>query len=106
MWCTRSTGRAWSPRWAAARLRAGRELTCLVQVSLDGSEGRGGAQPASVAGLADAIAAEPGLALGGVMAVAPLGEPARPAFARLARGSGKGALGASGRCGDISGHER
>jgi len=62
---------------------AGRALTCLVQVSLDSSEGRGGAQPASVAGLADAIAAEPGLVLGGVMAVAPLGEPARPAFARL-----------------------
>ncbi len=36
-------------------------------------------------GLADAIAAEAGLVLGGVMAVAPLGAPPRPAFARLAR---------------------
>ncbi|HEY2508082.1 MAG TPA: YggS family pyridoxal phosphate enzyme [Streptosporangiaceae bacterium] len=45
--------------------------------------GRGGAARPEVAGLADAIAAEPGLVLAGVMAVAPLGEPARPAFARL-----------------------
>jgi PLP dependent protein len=62
---------------------AGRELSCLIQVSLDAVTGRGGAPPAEVAGLADAIAGEPGLTLGGVMAVAPLGEPARPAFAML-----------------------
>lgn len=62
---------------------AGRELRCLVQVSLDGAAGRGGALPAEVPALADAIAAEPGLSLGGVMAVAPLGAPPRPAFARL-----------------------
>ncbi|HEU5421580.1 MAG TPA: YggS family pyridoxal phosphate-dependent enzyme [Streptosporangiaceae bacterium] len=62
---------------------AGRELRCLIQVSLDTAAGRGGAPPAEVAGLAGAIAAEPGLTLGGVMAVAPLGEPARPAFALL-----------------------
>ena len=62
---------------------AERELRCLIQVSLDGAVGRGGALPADVPGLADAIAAEPGLSLGGVMAVAPLGAPAGPAFARL-----------------------
>jgi PLP dependent protein len=62
---------------------AGRELSCLVQVSLDSAAGRGGAQPDQVAAVADAIAAEPGLSLGGVMAVAPLGAPARPAYARL-----------------------
>ena len=62
---------------------AGRQLSCLVQVSLDGAPGRGGALPAQVSGLAEAIAREPGLALGGVMAVAPLGAPARPAYARL-----------------------
>jgi pyridoxal phosphate enzyme (YggS family) len=62
---------------------AGRELTCLVQVSLDAVPGRGGAAPADVLGLAVAIDAEPGLSLGGVMAIAPLGESARPAFARL-----------------------
>lgn len=62
---------------------AGRELSCLVQVSLDGAPGRGGALPDQVSALAAAISAEPGLALGGVMAVAPLGAPARPAYARL-----------------------
>jgi PLP dependent protein len=68
---------------------AGRLIVCLVQVNLDDSAGqrtageRGGAGPAQVADLAGSIAAEPGLALGGVMAIAPLGQPARPAFARL-----------------------
>jgi PLP dependent protein len=62
---------------------AGRQLRCLVQVSLDGEAGRGGAEPGEVSGLADAIAARDGLLLGGVMAVAPLGDPARPAYARL-----------------------
>src|SRR5580704_928904 len=37
---------------------AGRELSCLVQVSLDGAPGRGGALPAQVSGLAEAIARE------------------------------------------------
>ncbi|HEY3956952.1 MAG TPA: YggS family pyridoxal phosphate-dependent enzyme [Streptosporangiaceae bacterium] len=65
--------------------RAGRTLTCLIQVSLEDSpDGRGGAAPARVPALADAVAAAEGLALGGVMAVAPLGAPAGPAFARLA----------------------
>jgi len=62
---------------------AGRELSCLVQVSLDGAPGRGGADPGQVLGLAEAISAEPGLSLGGVMAVAPLGVPPGPAYARL-----------------------
>jgi PLP dependent protein len=62
---------------------AGRELRCLIQVSLDGAVGRGGALPADVPGLADTIAAEPGLSLGGVMAVAPQGAPPGPAFERL-----------------------
>jgi pyridoxal phosphate enzyme (YggS family) len=62
---------------------AGRPLRCLIQVSLDGAAGRGGALPGQVPGLADAIAGEPGLSLGGVMAVAPLGAPPEPAFALL-----------------------
>jgi pyridoxal phosphate enzyme (YggS family) len=62
---------------------AGRQVRCLVQVSLDGQAGRGGAEPDEVPGLADAIAARDGLLLAGVMAVAPLGQPARPAYARL-----------------------
>jgi len=82
----------------AARCRTSkRTVTCLVQVSLEepgpatGPAARGGADPQEVPGLADAIAAngpagpgEGGLVLGGVMAVAPLGRPAAPAFARLA----------------------
>jgi pyridoxal phosphate enzyme (YggS family) len=62
---------------------AGRSISCLVQVSLDGAPGRGGAAPDDVPGLAAVIAAESSLVLGGVLAVAPLGAPARPAYARL-----------------------
>jgi PLP dependent protein len=69
---------------AAGRDQPGRALRCLIQVSLDDAAGRGGARPAEVPALADAIAAAGGLALSGVMAVAPLGAPPRPAFARLA----------------------
>ena len=64
--------------------RAGRTVTCLVQVNLDEDPARGGAPAAQVPGLAGAIAAETGLVLGGVMAVAPLGQPADAAFSRLA----------------------
>ena len=72
---------------------AGRVIRCLIQVSLDadadasagsgGAAGRGGAPPGEVLGLAAQIAAADGLELAGVMAVAPLGQPARPAYARL-----------------------
>ncbi|MEU4540222.1 YggS family pyridoxal phosphate-dependent enzyme [Streptosporangium sp. NPDC023825] len=75
------------PRLVAAlsreALAAGRPVTCLVQVALDGDPGRGGARPGEVEALADAVAAAEGLELGGVMAVAPLGEEAGAAFARL-----------------------
>jgi PLP dependent protein len=67
---------------AAARA-AGRELTCLVQVSLDGDTARGGVAIGQVGQIAAALAAEPGLLLGGVMAVAPLGMPPAQAFAPL-----------------------
>jgi PLP dependent protein len=65
---------------------SGRVISCLVQVSLDDPDraaGRGGADPGEVLAVATAIEAEPSLRLGGVMGVAPLGEPARPAYARL-----------------------
>jgi pyridoxal phosphate enzyme (YggS family) len=58
-------------------------LTCLVQVSLDGDPTRGGVPLATFSQVAEAIEAEQGLALGGVMAVAPLGETAEEAFAPL-----------------------
>jgi pyridoxal phosphate enzyme (YggS family) len=67
---------------AAARA-AGRELTCLVQVSLDADPARGGVPLDGVPGIAQEIAAEPGLVLGGVMAMAPLNVPPADAFASL-----------------------
>jgi PLP dependent protein len=67
---------------AAARA-AGRELTCLVQISLDGDPARGGVPAGRVKEIAQALAAEPGLLPGGVMAVAPLGMPPAEAFAPL-----------------------
>ena len=65
--------------------KAGRVITCLVQVSLDQDEARGGVPEPELAGIADAVAAEEGLLLGGVMAMAPLGMPAAEAFAALPR---------------------
>jgi PLP dependent protein len=67
---------------AAARA-AERVLTCLVQVSLDGDPARGGARAEQVPAVAEAVEAERGLLLGGVMAVAPLGMPPAAAFAAL-----------------------
>lgn len=66
-----------------AAVGAGREVSCLVQVALDDDPSRGGARPADVPALADEIAGAGGLRLGGVMAVAPLGEDPAKAFARL-----------------------
>jgi PLP dependent protein len=71
----------------AGRARAvGRIITCLIQVDLDDEPdpGRGGAPPDGVQALAAQVAATSGLVLGGVMAIAPLGAPPRPAFRRLA----------------------
>jgi PLP dependent protein len=67
----------------AAADRQGRRPSVLVQVSLDDAPGRGGAAPEEVPALADLIAGEPALDLGGVMAVAPLGGDPDAAFARL-----------------------
>jgi PLP dependent protein len=67
---------------AAAR-RAGRVIQCLVEVSLDGDPARGGAVASDVPGLAEALTAESGLVLAGVMAIAPLSMAPADAFARL-----------------------
>ena len=72
---------------AAAR-RTGRVITCLVEVSLDQDEARGGVPEPEVIVIAGAVAAEEGLVLGGVMAVAPLGVPPAQAFATLPRIAG------------------
>ncbi|MGH3257784.1 MAG: YggS family pyridoxal phosphate-dependent enzyme [Streptosporangiaceae bacterium] len=66
----------------AAR-RAERVIKCLVEVSLDGDPARGGAAASEVPALAEALAAEPGLVLAGVMAIAPLGMTPPEAFALL-----------------------
>ena len=62
---------------------AGRVIECLVEVSLDGDPARGGALAEQVPALAEALVAEEGLVLGGVMAIAPLSMPPADAFARL-----------------------
>jgi PLP dependent protein len=67
----------------AAATAAGRVITALVEVSFDEDPGRGGVVPDGVAAVARAIDDEPGLRLGGVMTVAPLGKPPEPAFAAL-----------------------
>ena len=70
--------------------KAGRTVGCLIEVDLtEGAEGRGGAAPADVAALADAVAAVEHLAIRGVMGVAPYVSQdqraaSRAAFARLA----------------------
>lgn len=61
----------------------GRDLDVLLQVSLDGESGRGGADPQQVAALAALVAEQPRLRLRGVMAVAPLGADPDESFARL-----------------------
>lgn len=72
------------PLLSAGATRSGRTLTALVQVALDEAPGRGGARPQDAEALAEAVAAAPGLQLGGVMAIAPRGLPPAPAFGRLA----------------------
>jgi pyridoxal phosphate enzyme (YggS family) len=68
---------------AARETRRISPLTCLVQVSLDGDPTRGGVAIDRLPEVAAAIEAEAGLALGGVMAVAPLGVRPETAFAPL-----------------------
>jgi PLP dependent protein len=67
---------------AAAR-RAERVIQCLIEVSLDADPTRGGAPAAEIPGLAEALLAEPGLVLAGVMAIAPLTMEPADAFAGL-----------------------
>ncbi|MGW0198305.1 YggS family pyridoxal phosphate-dependent enzyme [Nonomuraea sp. NPDC003201] len=64
-------------------VRQGRRVGCLIQVALDDDPERGGARAADALELADEVALAEGLWLGGIMAVAPLGEEPAKAFARL-----------------------
>lgn len=58
-------------------------VDCFVQVNLTEDPGRGGVAPEGLVPLVERVLDTPGLRLRGLMAVAPLGEPARPAFARV-----------------------
>jgi pyridoxal phosphate enzyme (YggS family) len=64
----------------------GRDLDCLVQVSLDppGADGRSGCDPDEVPALVTRIEESEGLQLRGVMGVAPLDGDPDEAFSRLA----------------------
>ncbi|UWX98250.1 YggS family pyridoxal phosphate-dependent enzyme [Arthrobacter zhaoxinii] len=67
------------------------DLHCFLQVDLRADParaadpGRGGALPADLPRLAEAVAGTPGLVLSGLMAVAPLGGDAGEAFAHLGK---------------------
>ena len=63
--------------------RAERPLDVFLEVNLTDDPGRGGVAPAAVLPLAEQVLAHPQLRLRGVMAVAPLDEQPRAAFARL-----------------------
>lgn len=69
---------------AAAQARD-RPLDVLVQVSIDGTPGRGGALPAELDAVADAVAGAGALVLRGVMAVAPMDWVPARAFEALAQ---------------------
>nr|WP_157372801.1 YggS family pyridoxal phosphate-dependent enzyme [Agromyces sp. Root81] len=58
-------------------------VDCFVQVNLTDDPGRGGVAPEALEALVAHVLETPGLRLRGLMAVAPLDEPARPAFARV-----------------------
>lgn len=55
----------------------------LIQVSLDGDPTRGGVAVGDLEALADRVASAPGLRLGGLMAVPPIGADPEAAFAQL-----------------------
>ncbi|WP_308796487.1 YggS family pyridoxal phosphate-dependent enzyme [Agromyces silvae] len=58
-------------------------VDAFVQVNLTDDPGRGGVAPGELDALVERVLATPGLRLRGLMAVAPLGVPARPEFARV-----------------------
>lgn len=65
-------------------VRAGRTVEALVQLSLDGDPGRGGATADALLPLADHVAGLPGLRLAGLMAVPPQDSDPRRAYEQAA----------------------
>lgn len=68
-------------------VEAVQELDCFIQLALTDDPRRGGVADDGMLAIAERVLAAPGLRLRGVMAVAPLGEDARRAFARVRRAS-------------------
>ncbi len=64
---------------------AAHRIGVFLQVSLDGAQGRGGAQPSDLSELADAAMGSSHLDLMGLMAVAPLDVSSDEAFEKLAQ---------------------
>ena len=62
---------------------AAHRIGVFLQVSLDGAQGRGGAQPSDLSELADAVMGSSHLELMGLMAVAPLDVSSNEAFEKL-----------------------
>jgi pyridoxal phosphate enzyme (YggS family) len=72
---------------ASALGAAGRPVEVFIQLNLTDDPGRGGVQPSDLEPLVEAVLALPSLDLLGLMAVAPLDEEPRRAFARVRRAS-------------------
>lgn len=68
-------------------LAAPQPLDVFLELDLTGDPGRGGVAPAELGPLAERVMATEGLVLRGVMAVAPLDEEPRRAFARVREAS-------------------
>jgi len=73
---------------AEAAQRQGRTVTALVQLSVDGAVGRGGAVEGDLFAVAERVASAEWLQLGGVMAIAPQQMAPDAAFAQVERVAG------------------
>jgi pyridoxal phosphate enzyme (YggS family) len=71
------------PRLVPLLDEPGEPVNVFVQVNLSDNPERGGVDEAALEPLVDAVLAARGIRLLGLMCVAPLGLPSRPAFARL-----------------------
>ena len=58
-------------------------IDAFIQLNLTDDAGRGGVRPQELSALAEAVVAVPAITLRGLMAVAPVGEDPRRAFARV-----------------------
>jgi len=76
-------------------------VDAFIQLNLTDDARRGGVQPDQLLGLAEAVAASPSIRLRGLMAVAPVGEDPRRAFARV-REAGQRLLTVAPRATDLS----